>query len=215
VYARSTKEIDDYFANEVAKRRLEPTTDLISYLMNASFNGRPMSDHDVVAALRLLMTAGIGTTWSAIGASIWHLSTHPDDLARLIAEPELLPTAIEEFLRAYAPASLAREVLNDVEINGCPLKAGQMVFMAFPAGNRDAEIFPDADKVIIDRQDNKHMAFGIGIHRCLGSNLARTEMRIALERFLARIPKFTLDHSKPVIWSESHIRGVRTVPILF
>lgn len=215
VYARSTKEIDEYFANEVAKRRREPTTDLINYLINASFNGKPMTDDEIVAALRLLMTAGIGTTWSAIGASIWHLSTHPDDLARLIAEPELLPTAIEEFLRAYAPASLAREVTNDVEIGGCPMKAGQMVFMAFPAGNRDSKVFPDADKVIIDRKDNKHMAFGIGIHRCLGSNLARTEMRIALERFLARIPNFTLDRSKVVIWSESHIRGVRTVPILF
>lgn len=215
VYARSTREIDTYFAEEVAKRRQTPTNDLISYLMNASFNGEPMSDADVVSALRLLMTAGIGTTWSAIGASIWHLSTHPEDLARLVAEPDLLPAAIEEFLRAYAPASLAREVTNDVEIGGCTMKAGQMVLMSFPAANRDPAVFPDADKVIIDRKVNKHVAFGVGIHRCLGSNLARTEMRIALQRFLTRIPKFTLDRSKEVIWAESHIRGVRTVPIIF
>jgi cytochrome P450 len=215
VYARSTKEIDSYFADEVAKRRQAPTSDLISYLMDASYDGKPMSDNDVVSALRLLMTAGIGTTWSAIGASIWHLSTHPADLARLVAHTELMPTAIEEFLRAYAPASLAREVTKDVEIGGCAMKAGQMVFMAFPAANRDPAVFPDPEKVIIDRKVNKHMAFGVGIHRCLGSNLARTEMLIALQRFIARIPRFKLDNSKEVVWSASHIRGVRTVPILF
>ncbi|HEY0219116.1 MAG TPA: cytochrome P450 [Afipia sp.] len=215
IYARSTKEIDDYFANEVAIRRKNPTSDLISYLITTKLNDKQMSDDDVVAALRLLMTAGIGTTWSTIGASIWHLATHPEDLARLVAEPDLMPSAIEEFLRAYAPASLGREVRKDVEINGQQLKAGQMVFMAFPAANRDPDVFPDADKVVLDRKDNKHMAFGIGIHRCLGSNLARTEIRIGLERLLKRIPKFTLDNTKEVIWSESHIRGVRTVPIIF
>ncbi|MFT4116053.1 cytochrome P450 [Bradyrhizobium sp.] len=215
VYARSTREIDDYFLVEIAKRRREPTDDLIAYLMRAEFNGALMSDAEIAAALRLLMTAGIGTTWSTIGASIWHLATHPEDLARLVAEPELMPTAVEEFLRAYAPASLAREVLRDVEVGGCKLKAGQMVFMAFPAGNRDPAVFPDADKVILDRKDNKHMAFGIGIHRCLGSNLARIEIRIGLERLIARIPRFTLDREKDVVWSESHIRGVRKVPIVF
>lgn len=215
VYARATKEIDGYFLGEVVSRRRAPTSDLISFLISSEFDGHKLNDNEVVATLRLLMTAGIDTTWGTLGASILHLASYPDDLARLVTEPQLMATAVEEFLRAYAPASLAREVLHDVEIGGCPMRAGQMVLLPFPAGNRDPEVFPNADKVILNRQDNKHMTFGLGIHRCLGSNLARMEIRIGLERLLARIPQFTLDRTKEVTWARSHVRGVRSVPIKF
>ena len=159
------------------------------------------------------MVAGIDTTWSSIGSSIWHLEQHPADLQRMVNEPELLPTAIEELLRMYAPVTMARIVSQDAEIGGCPVKAGDSVLLPFPAANRDPEVFPDADKVIIDREENRHVAFGLGIHRCLGSNLARLELRVAVEVFIQRFPKFELANPSSVTWSLGQVRGPRKLPV--
>ena len=131
-------------------------------------NGEPVDVSHVGGTVALLLLAGIDTTWSAIGASIWHLAGHPEDRERLVAEPALLPTAIEELLRAYAPVTMARLVKHDMEWNGCPMKADDWILLAFPAANRDPEAFEKADEVILDRQDNRHAAFGLGIHRCAG-----------------------------------------------
>ena len=139
----------------------------------------------------------------------------PADRDRLIAEPELMPTAIEEFLRAYAPVTMAREVMKETVIGGCPVKPGNMLLLSFPAANRDPAMFPDADKVLIDRKENRHAAFGLGIHRCVGSNLARMEMTVAIEEWLKRIPDFRLDPAGQVTWSEGTVRGPRQLPMLF
>ena len=165
------------------------------------------------AALALI--AGVDTTWSAIGSALWHLATHPDDLHRLVHEPELMPTAIEELLRAYSPVTMGRMVTTDVEYEGCPMKAGDRILLSFPAANRDPQAFPDADKVIIDREHNRHVAFGSGIHRCAGSNLARMELRVAIEEFIARIPTFHLDPAGDVTWAGGQVRGPRTAPVVF
>jgi cytochrome P450 len=98
-------------------------------------------------------------------------------------------------------------------VSGCPMKAGEWIMLSFPAANRDPEVFPDADKVIIDREDNRHAAFGLGIHRCIGSNLARMEITIALEEWLKRFPKFTLQDNARIAWSKGPVRGPRTVPV--
>ena len=124
-----------------------------------------------------------------------------------------MPTAVEEMLRAYSPVTMAREVVEDTEISGCPMKAGKMVLLSFPAANRDPEMFEDADKVIIDRQPNRHSAFGLGIHRCVGSNLARMEMTVAIEQWLKRIPHYSLEGE--VAWSEGTVRGPRSLPFKF
>jgi cytochrome P450 len=108
---------------------------------------------------------------------------------------------------------MAREVAKETEINGCAFKAGEMVLLSFPAANRDPDMFPDADKVIIDRKENRHAAFGLGIHRCVGSNLARMEMTVAVEEFLKRIPEFSL--AGQVTWSEGAVRGPRNLPLRF
>ena len=96
----------------------------------------------------------------------------------------MMPTAIEEFLRAYSPVTMAREVVKDVTINGCPMKPGAMVLLSFPAANRDPEMFPDADKVLLDRQENRHAAFGLGIHRCVGDRLADLQLNVVQRKFL-------------------------------
>jgi len=210
----TAQEMDDYFRPYVEARRADPGEDLISFLVQAEHNGEPLTERHLFGALRLILIAGIDTTWSAIGSSLWHLAKTPADRARLVAEPELIPTAVEEFLRAYAPVTMARQVVNDVAVGGCPMQAGKLVMLSFPAANRDPQAFADADRVIIDRQDNRHAAFGLGIHRCIGSNLARMEITVALEEWLKRIPEFRLADSAPVAWSSGPVRGPRTLPFV-
>jgi cytochrome P450 len=209
-------EMSGYFTEHIELRKKHPTDDLISTLMNAKDkDGQPLSDKHVLGSLRLLLIAGIDTTWSAIGSSLWHLARTPSDRERLIAEPGLMPIAIEELLRAYSPVTMAREVMKETTISGCPVKPGNMVLLSFPAANRDPAVFPDADKVVIDRKENRHAAFGLGIHRCVGSNLARMEMTVAIEEWLKRIPDFRLDPAGKVRWSEGTVRGPRQLSILF
>jgi len=216
VLMRAIHELNEYFAGHIEHRRKTPTDDLISTLMNArDKDGQPLSDTHVLGSLRLLLIAGIDTTWSAIGASLWHLAKTPADRERLVAEPDLMPSAVEELLRAYSPVTMAREVMKETVISGCPVKPGNMLLLSFPAANRDPAVFPDADKVVIDRKENRHAAFGLGIHRCVGSNLARMEMTVAIEEWLKRIPDFRLDPAGRVTWSEGTVRGPRQLPMLF
>jgi len=199
----------------IQERRRQPADDLISYLVQAQVDGQPVSDQHILGTCFLLLLAGIDTTWNSIGSALWHLAQHPEDCARLAAEPELMRTAIEEFLRAYAPVTMARVVAEDVEYNDCKMAEGHKVLMNFPAANRDPEKFPDPDKVIIDRAVNPHIAFGVGIHRCAGSNLARMEMRVSIEEWLKRIPSFRLEDPDAVTWAGGQVRGPRSMPVLF
>ena len=207
------EKLDAYLGMHVRDHIENPKDDLIGFLLNAKIYDQPLSLEHVVGTIILLMVAGIDTTWSSIGSSIWHLAQHPSDLQRMVNEPELLPTAIEELLRMYAPVTMARIVSQDAEIGGCPVKAGDSVLLPFPAANRDPEVFPDADKVVIDREENRHVAFGLGIHRCLGSNLARLELRVAVEVFIQRFPKFELPNPSAVTWSLGQVRGPRKLPV--
>jgi cytochrome P450 len=213
VLMQAVGDMTRYFAAAVQQRKEKPGDDLISHLLHAKLNGEPMSAENVLGSLRLLLIAGIDTTWSAIGSCLWHLARAAQDRRRLVAEPALMPTAIEELLRAYAPVTMAREIVKETSINGCPFKPGQMVMLSFPAANRDPEMFADADKVIIDRKENRHAAFGLGIHRCIGSNLARMELTVAVEELLRRIPEFSL--AGEVSWSEGTVRGPRKLPLRF
>lgn len=208
-------ELVTYFVALLAERRQHPGDDLISDLLAQEVDGAPVPDAHILGTVALTLIAGVDTTWSAIGSSMWHLATHPDDLRRLVEEPTLLPTAIEELLRAYSPVTMARIVTEDVEFAGCPMREGDRVLLNFPAANRDPAAFPDADRVVIDREVNRHVAFGAGIHRCAGSNLARMELRVAIEEFIGRIPSFHLDPDGEVTWAGGQVRGPRTCPVVF
>lgn len=210
---QAVHEMNAYFNAQVELRRASPGDNLISYLLAAEFGGKPLSEAHVLGTLRLILIAGIDTTWSGIGASLWHLAAHPADRARLVAQPGLLPTAIEEFLRAYSPVTMAREVVKETTLGGCPFKPGGQVLLSFPAANRDPEKFADAGRVLIDRAENPHAAFGLGRHRCLGSNLARLEMTVAIEEWVKRFPVFTVTEGKKTTWSEGTVRGPRLLPI--
>ena len=202
-----------YLMDQINDHVANPRDDLTSFLIEAEMDGRKLDASHVVGTLVLLLLAGIDTTWSAIGASLWHLAKTPADRERLVAEPELLPTAMEELLRAYAPVTMARLVKEDMDWNGCPMQADDWILLSFPAANRDPEVFDDADRVVIDREVNRHAAFGLGIHRCLGSHLARMELRVALEAWLARFPRFSLADPAAVTWSPGQVRGPRRLPI--
>lgn len=211
----SFERLDAYLDAQIADHQAAPRDDLISYLLKVELFGAPLSPSHVRGTIALLLIAGVDTTWSAIGSSLWHLATHPDDRRRLVAEPGLIPVAIEEFLRAYAPVTMARLAVTDHDFHGCQMAAGDWVLLPFPAANRDPDVFDRADEVVIDRTENRHAAFGLGIHRCLGSNLARLELRMAVEEFLARIPEFELadPSGDGVGWSVGQIRGPRTLPL--
>lgn len=204
-----------FFQEALANRRTNPGDDLISELLHTEIDGAPIEDTVILGMCSLLLIAGVDTTWSSIGSSLWHLATHPEDRKRLVAEPELMPTAIEELLRAYSPVTMARRLAEDVEYKGCPMKAGERVLMNFPGANRDPDVFENPDEVILDRAINRHVAFGAGIHRCAGSNLARMELRVSIETWLERLPEFEISDPGGVTWAGGQVRGPRTIPVHF
>ncbi|MFG1708835.1 cytochrome P450 [Nonomuraea sp. M3C6] len=209
---RFTK-LSDYLLAQIRDHIDHPRDDLTTYLLNAELHGQKLEPTHVLGTINLLLIAGIDTTWSAIGASLWHLAKTPEHRERLVAERGLLPTAMEEFLRAYAPVTMARLVKEDMHWNGVDMKGDDWVLLPFPAANRDPAQFDRADEVIIDREVNRHAAFGLGIHRCVGSHLARMELRVALEVWLERIPSFTLADPSAVTWAASQVRGPRRLPL--
>ncbi|MEU7941117.1 cytochrome P450 [Microbispora bryophytorum] len=206
-------ELFDYLLEQIRDHVAAPRDDLTTYLIDAELYGRKLDPSHVAGTMALLLIAGIDTTWSAIGASLWHLAKTPADRDRLVAEPELLPTAMEEFLRAYAPVTMARLVKEDMHWRGVDMKADDWVLLSFPAANRDPAQFDRPGEVVIDREINRHAAFGLGIHRCVGSHLARMELRVALEVWLERVPVFGLADPSTVAWAPGQVRGPRTLPL--
>ncbi len=205
--------VEAYFTAQIEDHQQNPRDDLTTYLLNAEILGEKLAVEHVFGTMVLVLVAGIDTTWSALGASLWHLASPPEDLERLVNEPDLMPFAIEEFLRFYAPVTMARLVKEDMDYLGCPMKHDDWILLGFPAANRDPAVFERADEFIIDRRENRHLAFGLGIHRCAGSNLARLEMRVAIEEFIKRYPRFSLADPDAVTWAPGQVRGPRNLPI--
>lgn len=205
--------IRDFFAEMVAERRRNPGDDMISTLVASKIEGEPISDYTAIGICNLILLAGIDTTWSSIGAALWHLAGHADDRRRLYEDDSLFPSAVEELLRFYSPVKMGRKVTEPVEYGGVTMQPGDKVILNFPAANRDPEVFERPNEVVLDRQKNRHIAFGIGIHRCAGSNLARMEMEVALRVWFARTREFELRDAETVRWAGGQVRGPRIVPV--
>jgi len=203
----------NYLQGHIQDHIDHPRDDLISLLLDSELEGQKLEPFHVARTIALLLIAGIDTTWSAIGASIWHLARTPADRERIVADRDLLPVAMEELLRVYAPVTMARLVKQDMDWNGCPMKADEWVLLPFPSANRDPAAFDRPNEVVIDRVENRHAAFGLGIHRCVGSHLARMELRVALEAWLDAFPSFELADPAAVRWSAGQVRGPRTLPV--
>ena len=207
--------IRDFFQDMVTERRARPRDDAISTLLQAEIEGEKLDDYKVIGVCSLLLVAGVDTTWSSISSSLLHFATHPEDQARMRAEPELLPTAVEELLRFHSPVTVGRKVTEPVSVGGVEMKPGDKVLLNFPGANRDPAAFDRPDEVVLDRKRNRHLAFGLGIHRCAGSNLARMEMQVALRVWFDRIAGFELADPDGVTWAGGQVRGPRTVPVRF
>jgi cytochrome P450 len=193
-------EVAAYWTDKVADRHawpLDPDVDIVSHLCRSKVDGKPLPDADIIDLMVTLTLGSLDTLKSQLGWCFYHLAAHPDDRKRLIAEPELIPSAVEEFLRAYPIVPMARKVTTDTDFHGCPMRKGDMVMLTYPSATRDPREFPDADKVILDRFPNRHMAFGVSEHRCLGSHLARNEMQTAIREWHRLIPDYRLAGDEP------------------
>ena len=210
-------EMSQYISELLKDRLVNPKDDLLTMIANAEIDGKEVDWDIKVGYIRLQIVAGIDTTWSAIGSGIWHFAQNNDEVQRLIAVPNedsLWQTANEEVLRYYAPVTMARKVIEDVTVSGCPMHAGDQTLVTFPAANHDPAAFEDAHIFKLDRENNRHVAFGLGIHRCAGSNLARLEMLVAFQEWLRAFPNYSLDTSKKTTWANGQVRGPRNIPVL-
>jgi cytochrome P450 len=217
VRAQLNEEMDDYCRSWLEVRRADPQDDLLTVIAHGEIDGEPIDPELGVGYVTLMIIAGIDTTWSSIGSGLWHFAQHPDQRARLTAAPDddlLWQTAIEEVLRYYAPVTMAREIVADTEVAGCPVRTGEQTLVTFPAANHDAEAFEAPHEFRIDRAINRHVAFGLGIHRCLGSNLARLELTVAIQEWLRAFPDYELDPTRQTTWANGQVRGPRTIPVL-
>ncbi len=212
----SVTALADYFTGIIGQRRQEPRDDLISGLIAAEEQGQVLSEDEILATCILLLVAGNETTTNLIGGGVLTLLQQPDQLERLRREPSLIQTAVEELLRYAGPVhATGRVVKEDMEIGGRAITEGQVVFAVVAAANRDPAQFPDPETVDIGRQPNEHLAFGDGIHFCLGAPLARAEAQIAIGSLVERFPKLRLAAGELEWGGTFIIRGLKKLPVSF
>jgi cytochrome P450 len=188
-------------------RRDDPRDDLLSDLATAKRDGGPIPLERVVEAGMLLIVAAVDSVTAVLAHTLLWLAANPDQRRRLVEEPALIPTACEEFLRYFTPVqALARTSTGDVRLDGASLQRHDRVVISWASANRDESAFDRADEVVLDRRPNRHLAFGLGIHRCVGRQLARSEFRVILRRVLHRIPEYEVE--------EEGVRGYRSVGLI-
>jgi cytochrome P450 len=203
-----------YVRELVEQRRWEPTADLLSTLVEAADEDGLLSDSELVAMVVLLLVAGTETTVSLIATTIWALLRHPDELRRLSAAPWLLPAVIEEALRWESPVQRTwRMAKTDADVAGQQISSGALVVLLLGAANRDPARFVDPDRFDVLRRDLGHLAFGAGVHMCLGAFLARLEAQVAVGTLLRRWPTLELATDQPVWRPTATLRGLATVPV--
>ena len=207
--------LGERITEEVAARRETPRDDVLSTMANHEVDGERIPAADAEAMVMLAIGGGVDTTTSLTSSALVHLGQHPELRAQLRDDRSLIPLATEEFLRVYPPARThARTVTRDVEFAGCPMRAGDRVLLSEAAACSDPAAFPDADRFVVDRRPNRHVAFGTGIHRCPGSHLARIEFDEILNAVLDRLPDYDL--GEPVEYPNwSTIGGWAQIPVTF
>jgi cytochrome P450 len=201
------------WVNEVIDEQIaEPREGLVTALINSESDGRRLTRTELAGSIVLIMLGGLDTAWSVISSMLWHLGQHPEDRARLEADPSLAAIAVEEYLRFFSPLNLARITTTATTVEGVEIGEDESVLMCYGSANRDSDVFSDPDQVVIDRSPNRHIAFGLGPHRCIGSNIARLELRVALEEWMAAFPDFELSDPDSVHWTLGQVWGPQSVP---
>jgi cytochrome P450 len=211
---RAGQEINEYLARYIDERGADPSDDLVSLLLACELHGVPLPRDDVQAMTFLLFMAGLDTVTSALGWSWRYLAGHPAHRERIVADPAVIPNAIEELLRYHSFVNDGRFITQDVEFAGVSMKAGERIMLPTAAAGRDPAQFPDPHVVDFDRSPNRHLAFAAGPHRCLGSHLARTELRIAMEEWHLRIPEYRMAPGAEVRFHGGGVAGPDTLPMV-
>ena len=188
----------------------------VRLLLESEVDGVRLTASEVARFRRVLLIAGHETTAAALSTTLHHLATHPTDLERLRHEPELIPCAVEEFLRCASPVTLqARNATRDVEVGEEKIACGDVVALSFPSANRDEREFPDPERCVLDRRPNRHLAFGFGPHVCAGAHVARLELTVALEELVARVGDLRLSPDASPSWNRTgSVRGLATLPVV-
>ncbi len=205
---RTGRRIYEVLQEAIDERKARPENDFISQFLQAEVEGHRLTEEDVLDIGYLFFLAGLDTVTASLDCMLTFLAQHPEQQQRLVDHPEDVPAAVEELLRWESPvAGVVRVAAQDTELSGCPIHAGDKVSVSLGSANTDERFWADADTVDFDREINKHIAFGGGVHRCLGSHLARMELRVGLEEWHRRIPSYRL---KPGITPE-YTMGLRNV----
>jgi cytochrome P450 len=210
-----------YFGEVIAERRTggadldDITSRVLRNKIEVDGRERPLTDEELARMFFLLLIAGLHTVQGSLAWAVLHLSQNPDQRKVLVEDPGLVPAAVEEVLRYEAAVSMGRRAVADTEIGGVAVREGDQLLVMLCSANRDATQFHEPDAMRIDRTPNRHLTFGSGPHRCLGSHLARIELRIALEELHRRIPDYALDPNEPPTVLPSQVRGVARMPIVF
>jgi cytochrome P450 len=215
VQCAAGQEIYAYFQGVIDARRVEPRDDLISGFIEAEVDGQRLSDNDILDICYLFLLAGLDTVTASLTCAVAYLARHPDRRDALSADLSLVPAAVEELLRWETPVpGVPRVAITDVEIGGEQVRAGDAVMCLLGSANVDPSEFPDPDVVDLERPANRHLAFGGGLHRCLGSHLARLEMRVALEELHRRLPDYAIKDGETPRYTMG-IRAVEYLPLVF
>ena len=212
---KTADSVYDYFNEVLDEREVERRDDLLSHFLDAEVEGDRLSREDILDICFLFLIAGLDTVTATLDCMFAYLAQHPEQRRQLAADPSLIPSAIEELLRWETPVmGIARVALSETELGGCPVHAGDQVMLMIGSANTDEAEFPDADTVRFDREVNRHIAFGGGVHRCLGSNLARMELRVALREWHRRIPDYEIESGHTLAYT-SGIRSIDHFPMRF
>lgn len=209
-------EVYAYFAEMIDERTENPSDDedITQILMNSTFDGRELTQFEILNILLLMMIGGLHTVQGQLAHSVIYFAENPEARKQLVSDLDLVPTAVEEMLRYESAICPARVTTEDVVVNGVQMKAGDRLLIPFAAANRDPQKFDDPDTVDLTREPNPHLAFGAGNHRCVGSHLARLELRIAFEEIHTRMPDYRLDPENPPVRHLSQVKGVHSLPLI-
>lgn len=207
--------IDDYFQEALRERSIQRRDDLLSRLLDAEVEGERLSEDEILGMCFLLLLAGLDTVTDTLECDFAYLACHPEARQAIVADPAIIPSTVEELLRTETPVTtLGRVAASDAELDGCPIAKGTRVGVCLGAANNDERALPDADRVDLTRNPNRHLAFGGGVHRCLGSHLARLELRVALREWHRRIPDYHLAPGAELVYSPG-LRQIDRVPLVF
>lgn len=201
----------------IAHRREHPADDATTHFINVEVDGRKMDDDEIYSILELIISGGVGTTASLVTQALVWLYQNPEERQRLIDEPSMVDVAVEEFLRVFSPTqALARTIMEDTEFHGCPVRKGDRALLSWASANRDATQFENPDTVDITRWPNRHVAFGVGIHRCAGSHLAKAMAREMIRQVLRRMGDYVVDLDNIVSYPDQGTNaGFHSIPVTF